>query len=85
MEDTVASIEGFQTDVTVDVGYTYTVEPEIITKKKGQRAPDPVFKSDDESVVTVSEDGLITAVGSGMANVTVSAGSQTETIIVRVR
>ena len=85
VEDTVASIEGFQTDVTVDVGYSYTVEPEITTKKEGQRAPDPVFESDDESVVTVSEDGLITAVGSGMANVTVSAGSQSETIIVRVR
>lgn len=85
VEDTVASIEGFQTDVTVNVGYTYKVEPVITTKKKGQKAPDPVFRSDDESVVTVSEDGLITAVGSGMANVTVSAGSKSETIIVRVR
>lgn len=85
VEDTVTSIEGFQTDVTVNVGYTYKVEPVITTKKEGQRAPDPVFKSDDESVVTVSDDGLITAVGSGMANVTVSAGSKSETIIVRVR
>lgn len=84
-EDDVESIEGFETDVTMDVGYSYTIEPVITMKSGGQTAPKPVYESDDESVVTVDEDGVITAVGSGMANVTVTAGSKSVKIITRVR
>lgn len=85
VEDPVISIGGFETDVTVDVGYSYTIEPEIKMTREGMRHPEIIYESDDESIVTVDNNGQITAVGSGTANVTVKAGKISENIIVRVR
>lgn len=85
VKDSVVSIKGFKTDVTVDIGYSYTITPEVEMAVKGMEAPGLIFESDDETKVTVSSQGQITAVGSGTAHVTVKAGSKSKQIIVRVR
>ena len=43
-----------------------------------------VWSSDDESVVMVDEDGVVTAVGNGTAGVTVSSGGQSASAMVTV-
>ena len=55
-----------------------TVLPEDATNKTVS------YISDNESVATVSNVGLVTAVANGTANITVSAGSFTKTVIVTV-
>lgn len=54
-----------------------TVEP--------AEAPQEIeWKSDDESVATVSEDGLVTAIGEGQVTITVTAGDKSDTATVNV-
>lgn len=45
---------------------------------------DATYSSDDETVATVDEDGLVTGVAAGTANITVTIGGVTETIEVAV-
>ncbi|AWV90429.1 Ig-like domain-containing protein [Bradymonas sediminis] len=45
---------------------------------------DATYSSDDETVATVDEDGLVTGVAAGTANITVTIGGVTETIEVTV-
>ena len=85
VKDPVVSIKGFETDVTMDIGYSYTIEPKIKMAVKGMKAPKPKYESDDETKVLVSKKGKITAVGPGTAHVTVKAGKKSKEIIVRIR
>ena len=85
VQDPVVSIKGFSTDVTVDLGYSYTIEPKVKMAVKGMEAPKLIYESSDESVVTVNKKGKIKAVGYGTATVTVKAGKKEKKIIVRVR
>ena len=55
-----------------------TVLPENATDKTVS------YSSDDTTVATVSETGLVTAVGNGTANITVSAGTFSKTVVVTV-
>lgn len=59
---------------------TATVYPEDVAGKV-----DVEWFSSDESVATVSPDGLVTAIGSGRAFVTTGAGNEFATVIVDVR
>lgn len=59
---------------------TATVYPEDVAGKV-----DVEWFSSDESVATVSPDGLVTAIGSGRAFVTAGAGNEFATVIVDVR
>ena len=61
------------TDETVDL--TVSVTPAELKA---------VFKSDDEAVATVDENGKITAVGIGACNVTVQVGSTVKNVSVKV-
>ena len=85
VEDPVVSIKGFSTDVTVDLGDSYTIEPKVKMAVKGMEAPKLIYESSDDSVVKVNKKGKVTAVGYGTANVTVKAGKKEKKIIVRVR
>lgn len=54
-----------------------TVEP--------TEAPQDVsYSSSDESIATVSEGGLVTAIGAGQATITVRAGEKSDTATVNV-
>lgn len=88
-EETTAPTEPLK-DVTLSVKNT-----DVTFKVKGQQA---TFKltcdlentevqwiSEDESIVTVDENGIATAVGKGTTNVIVKYGEQEVTIIVRCR
>lgn len=45
---------------------------------------DVTWESDDESIATVDENGLVTAVGVGQATITVTANDVTDTATVNV-
>lgn len=85
VKDPVVSIKGFKTDVTVDLGYSYKIEPKVKMAVKDLETPKIIYESSDDSIVTVNKKGKITAVGYGTANVTVKAGKKEKQIIVRVR
>ena len=85
VKDPVVSIKGFSTDVTVDMGYSYKIEPKVKMAVTDVEKPNIIYESNDDSIVTVNKKGKITAVGYGTANVTVKAGKKEKKIIVRVR
>ncbi|MGM9662486.1 MAG: Ig-like domain-containing protein [Oscillospiraceae bacterium] len=63
-------------DVSIAVGESFTL--------RAEGGSSFTFTSDDESVATVTADGVVTGKAKGRANITVSNGSSTETCIVRV-
>ena len=78
----VTSIEGIDKNISLTTGDTLTLEPVLSPK---EFADEPVtYSSDDEKIFTVSEDGLITAVSSGEAKLTVASGGSTFTSAVTV-
>ncbi len=66
-----------KTDVSISVGEKFTLTAEGGTMF--------TFSTDKESVAKVDENGVVTGVGKGKANITVSNGSSTQSCIVRVR
>ena len=68
----VTSIKGIEEAISLTTGDTLALEPVLEPEKF---AKEPVsYKSGDENVFTVSEDGLISAVSAGEANLTVRSG-----------
>ena len=77
------SIEINVENVTLLVGQSYkltaTIEPENTTY------PDVTWASDSDTVATVGEDGTVTAVSAGTANITATCGDVTATCVVTVK
>lgn len=71
------SIKMIDTPVALKKGMKQTVSITIMPRNCTEKA---VWTSSDESVVTVSETGQVTAVGSGRAIITVTVGSVVRTI-----
>ena len=61
---------------TLEVGDTYQLE--ATTEPSDATIPDIIYSSDNENVVTVDENGLVTAVGQGTAKVTATAKDNSE-------
>lgn len=66
-------------DVSVAVGDSFNL------KKRCSGGDNFTFKSENESIATVSEDGVVTAVSKGKVNILVSNGGDTKGCIVRVK
>ena len=66
-----------QSDVSISVGESFRLKYEGGTTF--------TFASDNESVAVVGEDGVVTGMGKGKANITVSNGGDSKSCIVRVR
>ena len=83
----VESIELNQDEVTLELGNparaTFQIEA-TITPEDADDAEDIEYESDDEDVATVDEDGLVTAVGVGEAEITVTCGDMSATLTVTV-
>lgn len=63
------------------LGQTYQIVPIVLP----ENATDEVtYYSNNEEVATVSEDGLVTAVGVGSATITASAGGKSDTVVFTV-
>lgn len=60
-----------ETTKALEVGDTYTINPTLVTT---DASPIICYRSSDETVATVSSDGLITAQGTGSAVVSVYSG-----------
>ena len=75
LDKTTADVEGGKT-----VTLTATIAPENATNKN------VTWESDDEDVATVNEDGVVTGVAEGTANITVTTvdGNKTATCVVTV-
>ncbi len=71
MEDITMSYEGQTVELAID--YELTAEQEAAT----------VWESSDESVATVDDEGLVTAIADGTAVITASIGDYTASCIVR--
>lgn len=69
-------------NLTLREGETKTLTPAITPADYGNK--NLIWKSSNESVVTVTKDGELTAVGVGMATVTVKCGSQKDSCTVEV-
>lgn len=77
-------------DVTVEqtaLNLTEGESEELKTTVSPENATDPTvtYKSSDEKVATVDENGKVTAVGEGTATITVKAGNVTKTLTVTVK
>lgn len=72
---------GELTDFTMNSGDSIQLDCETVPAETNQNAS---WSSDDTSVFTVTSDGLVTAVGSGVATLTVRVGNATAECIVRV-
>ena len=66
-------------DVSIAVGDSFNL------KTRCSGGDNFTFKSENESIATVSEDGIVTAVGKGKVNILVSNGGDTKGCIVRVK
>ena len=71
----------FTNGMTIKDGESKKID---LTVVPATASPEFVWTTSDDSVVTIDEDGNITAVGVGTATVTVTSGSFTKTIIVTV-
>ena len=71
---TVESVTISQTEVVLEVGAKYTLEASILPAEMDTGV---LWTSSDESVVTVTEDGWITAKGVGTADITATAKADT--------
>lgn len=69
-------------NVQVEVGETATIN--MILLVQGSEEPKVKYKSKDEKIVTVSEDGVLTGVAEGSATIIISAGTRRESIKVTV-
>ena len=72
---------GELTDFTISSGSEIQLSCETVPAETSAKA---TWSSDDTSVFTVTQDGLVKAVGSGMATLTVKVGGATAECIVRV-
>lgn len=72
-----------ETDLVSDETATLDV---TVLDAEGDPVTDPAltFTSSDESVATVDEDGVVTAVAEGDATITVAGGGESDTIVVTV-
>lgn len=79
LPEPIATLSLNKTDFTLfKAGETYTLKAEATGIEEAL-----VWTSSDESVATVSEDGVVTAVAPGTATITVAAGDMTVDCIVR--
>lgn len=81
-EPQIEAIEITETDVTLLAGDTYSPEVSILPQEITDF--ELIWESSDEEVATVDETGEITAVGIGTATVTVSVGSLSDSLQVKV-
>ena len=80
VDEGVKSIEGLEKELSITEGYTHQLEPEVKMAAKGLKVPALTYKSDEESIATVDETGLITAVEPGTTTIIVTAGSVSKKI-----
>lgn len=81
----ISSIEVTLADTDLVEGETPTLEVTALDAE-GDPVVDPAltFSSSDETVVTVDQSGLVTAVAEGSATITVEGGGESDTIVVMV-
>lgn len=65
----------------LEVGATRQLNATVEPSEVSQHAE---WRSDNESIASVSENGLVTAVGAGQATITVTAGDKSDTATVNV-
>lgn len=87
----IAVLEPQVTDFNANLKYELEVEDEvqlyidIEMEYEGEFYPEIVYSSENPNVVTVDENGVVTAVGVGETNIVVSAGDQEEKIPISVK
>jgi len=69
-----------KSEAITSVTATYEIKGSVVPIALG----DCTFASDDETIATVSGAGLVTAVAEGTANITVSYGGESDTVVVTV-
>ena len=80
----VESVSVPQSSVEIEGGETFQAICTITPEKAAQKT-ETVWESNNESVATVTETGLITAVSDGTAQITVTAGDKSASISVTVK
>ena len=60
-----------QTDVTLILNESFDIKPQVLFTPKNAENKELVFSSDDSSVATVDENGIVRAVGVGTARITI--------------
>ena len=68
----VDTIEGVPASKTLEKGNTFTLEP-VVNYKDGFKGTDVTYQSSDASIVKVNENGVLTALKTGEATITVTA------------
>lgn len=80
----VLDIEGLEEDITLYAEDTEELTPKVKMAAEGLKAPQISYKSADENIATVSDDGTVTGVDAGETIVTVSAGDISKEVKVTV-
>lgn len=80
----VKDIKGIDDDMYMHVGSSVVLEPEIVMESDDLEEPKVEYKSGNEKVVRVLENGGVIAEGPGETTITVKAGKVTKTIEVKI-
>lgn len=80
----VKDIRGIDDDMYMHVGSSIVLEPEIVMESDDLKEPKIEYKSGDEKVVRVLDNGGVIAAGPGETTITVKAGKVTKTIEVTI-
>ena len=84
-EDTgVKDIKGINDDMYMHVGSSIVLEPELVMESDDLEEPKIEYKSGNEKVVRVLDNGGVIAAGPGETTITVKAGKITKTIKVKI-
>ena len=80
----VKDIEGLDDDMFMHVGSSIVLEPEIVMESDDLEEPKIEYRSGDEKVVRVLDNGGVIAEGPGETTITVKAGKVKKTIEVKI-
>lgn len=80
----VKDIKGIDDDMYMHVGSSIVLEPELVMESDDLEEPKIEYKSGNEKVVRVLDDGGVIAEGPGETVITVKAGKVTKTIEVKI-
>ena len=83
-EPGVKDIEGLDDDMYMHVGSSIVLEPKIVMESDDLEEPKIEYRSGDEKVVRVLENGGVIAEGPGETTITVKAGKVKKTIEVKI-
>jgi len=80
----VKDIEGIDEDMFMRVGSSVVLRPELVMESDDLEEPKIIYRTGDEKVVEVYDNGGVAAVGPGETTITVKAGKVTKKIKVTI-